>query len=300
MKEDATIPTRVGYYVVGLIDILNQRQELAKWSRLEGIDEAELGRALRSTVGVVHDIREIFQKMVEVYSREDWGVAAVASCMKPGHAEKFLEMEKSCRLGCQHFSDTTVLFARTDVMEGISSLKEVWGMISGAGLFMQYALSRRIAIRGGIEFGVGCELSEGAEIYGHVLASAHHLEQKVAEWPRIVIGPELLAFLRRIAATKPTGGDAGAIATAQLCLTRIVQCSDGHFMVDFFHREAAGSRDKAERRACFRSALDFVVAEWDSFKRCQHARCTACECDKLARRYADLHKYMVLRAPHWT
>lgn len=299
MNDDAAVPTRVGYYVVGLIDILNQRQELAKWSRLEGIDEAELGRALCSTVGVVHGIREVFQKTVEVYSREDPDAASVAWSMKPGHAEKFLEMEKSGRLGCQHFSDTTVLFARTDVVGGTSSLKEVWGMIAGAAICMQIALSRGIAIRGGIELGSGCELSQG-EIYGPALASAHHLEQKVARWPRIVVGRDFVEYVRGIAATTPKGPDAGAIATANLCLDYMFQCSDGQLMVDVFHRKMTGGRDKSERRACFGAALNFVITEWNRFICCQHNRCEECECEELAIRYAELHKYMMLRAPHWT
>src|SRR5947209_11171441 len=48
--------------------------------------------------------------------------------------------------------------------------------------------------RGGIDVGVGAEIEPG-EIYGSALSRAVELESQVAQYPRIVIGDELMTYL---------------------------------------------------------------------------------------------------------
>ena len=48
--------------------------------------------------------------------------------------------------------------------------------------------------RGGIEIGAGIELSDG-DLYGPVLNNVHQLEEKVANYPRVVIGKRLDNFI---------------------------------------------------------------------------------------------------------
>lgn len=55
-------------------------------------------------------------------------------------------------------------------------------------------MASKKAFRAGVEVGLGTELDNG-EIYGPVLYKAYELESKVAEYPRIVVGKELINYL---------------------------------------------------------------------------------------------------------
>lgn len=298
MNDIPKAHARVGQYVVGLIDILNQRQELARWDDIDAATQSGLEPELAKTVGVVERTRDIFRRCAEIHSQQGPLIHEVASLMTPSNAEKYLRMEAG-QMNCQSFADTNVLFARTNLVDGVSSFKEVWGMICGAAICMQASLSEGVAVRGGIEFGAGCELTKG-EVYGPVLASAYCLEHTVAKWPRVLIGCKLLGLLRRVAMRVPGGFDAIAIRSAHLCLDRIVQCGDGEYMVDFFHPKMSESGNSSDRTARFAAALAFVKSEWTKFKGCSHEPEPKCRCQELASRYEELHRYLKSRACYST
>jgi hypothetical protein len=55
-------------------------------------------------------------------------------------------------------------------------------------------MSQGWPIRGGIELGLAMDI-DNDDIYGPALARAYTLESKVAQYPRIVIGEELILYL---------------------------------------------------------------------------------------------------------
>ena len=61
-----------------------------------------------------------------------------------------------------------------------------------------YRWHRRRHFGRGVEVGLGTELDNG-EIYGPVLYKAYELERELPEYPRIVVGRELINYLTQLA-----------------------------------------------------------------------------------------------------
>lgn len=70
----------------------------------------------------------------------------------------------------------------------------VYGCFNACCMLHLLALSLKRPIRGGIDVGLGIDLTDD-EVYGPVLERAHFLESKVADYPRIVLGDDLTAYL---------------------------------------------------------------------------------------------------------
>lgn len=94
-------------------------------------------------------------------------------------------------------------------------------------------MSAGYACRGGIDVGVGGEMFEG-ELYGPALYEAYRLESQVAQYPRIVIGKNLIDYL--VGLTRLEGSDVTSTYTktiASKCLSFLVQDIDGQPIVDY-------------------------------------------------------------------
>ncbi|MBC7819505.1 MAG: hypothetical protein IAG10_21695 [Planctomycetaceae bacterium] len=98
---------------------------------------------------------------------------------------------------------------------------------------MIYSLVNGIVPRGAIDFGFGVENYED-EIYGPVLASCHHLESKVADWPRVVVGEGLYRELQNGADTVPQDPAASLnVAFAKEALHWVAKDAHDIYFVDY-------------------------------------------------------------------
>ena len=121
-----------------------------------------------------------------------------------------------------------------------------------------------------------------------------HLESKVAKLPRVVVGPECVAFLeavKRSEAASDTGSKLAAL-NADRCLSMLRRDTDGHMVVDGLGRtmrdelkEVPNLRDKVLR------AHENVRAYYRDFHDAGNTR--------LAARYEVLRGYFDERVPQW-
>ena len=132
------------------------------------------------------------------------------------------------------------------------------------------------------------------EIYGSVLRCAYLLEQHVAQYPRVVVGPQAMSFLQEIASgVGNTGVDRLNKSVAKDCLSAIAIDEDGTPFVDFLgdhvHNLLRGEQMPVE---LVKQGYEFVKKEHERFKQSQN--------HKLALRYALLRRYYEARMGRWT
>ena len=74
-------------------------------------------------------------------------------------------------------------------------MRGVYAALTSAASTFLTMLAGRQAIRGGIDVGVAVELRD-KELYGPALARAYELESKTANYPRVVLGEELIRYIQ--------------------------------------------------------------------------------------------------------
>lgn len=192
-----------GYYFVAAIDVLGQKRALQQFKDLPSTIEEknDFVRVAKHTFGVVEGIRQSFKLFYGVYSntKRDFNVDLTAEQEK-----HYRRMRRCGKLIFHGFSDTFFTFVplgSETYFEATAAINGVTAGLKACSATMLHALAAGHALRGGIEAGLGAELKDG-DIYGPGLSNAHYLESKVAQYPRIVIGNELVDYLNDLAATE--------------------------------------------------------------------------------------------------
>ena len=277
-------------YIVGIIDIMGQKQALERWD-IDVIGErAELISALRSTVGTVRAVREAFLSHAEA-----WGVQALdenlVSQLEPRLADQIRRMAKS-EVKIQSFSDTVLIYSPLRHVDGLCCGKDLVGVLGGAGITLLTFLSGGVPIRGAVELGMGTDFFDG-EVYGPVLSRAHYLEQTAAQYPRIVAGPRLVSYLEQLSddQSSPFANTFNA-GQSQMCREFLSRDDDGRMIVDYLGEafQAEGEVTEFYRRAV-PLAHKFVHQALRKY--------TAKGNHDLALKYHRLARYFRSRASRW-
>lgn len=282
------------YYVLALVDVLNQSEQVQRLGQIPRNEEEESAfiRAIQQSIGVINKIREGFHGFFAAYQQRD--VPRPVSLHLTAEKRKSLERIR-CREAprFQHFSDTVLVYVPVVNSNGEVTVDGIYSFLAASAGVMLYALAHKIAIRGAIDVGVATECWSN-EIYGTVLYRAHYLEEKVAQHPRIVVGPGLLEFLKKY------GSGAGSddlfaqwnSEIARFCTALIAVDEDGVHIVDYL---GAGIRamlnNEEDLRPEAKAALSFAKREHERF---------VLEGDfKLAQRYAHLRRYLEAKCGGW-
>jgi hypothetical protein len=289
-----------GYYVVAVIDILDQKREMEKQERIPqgNEDKSRFIESRRKTLDTVKFVRAGIRRFYEKYSAPPESRAKYHS-LSAEHKEEFRRL-KDVRLCIQSFSDTVIIYSPLLNSYGELTTRGVFGILCSCASMMQLGLATRIALRGGIEISSGTEI-DGKEIYGLALASAHKLEEHVAQYPRIVVGQQLRDYLvQLIKESKGSVGDQINTARAEICLRMLAIDSDGVRFVDFLGKEVKGIFGD-EQGELVREGLRFVTHEHKRFQAevQKPLTRTPAEAQKLALRYALLRSYYMDRIRIW-
>lgn len=183
----------LGYYAVAFIDLLGQRDELRQLGQLPDPDDrAEMQRFAISydrTIGRVRLFHETFIKLFSAFQ------SSVPSELIRTVLEKTLGRQIApIQFGYKRFWDGIQIYVPLSDENSELSTSGVWGLLGAcAGVFL-IELAVGQPMRGGIDVGIGEEIEEN-EIYGNAQLRAYELESKTAQYPRIVIGAELMKFL---------------------------------------------------------------------------------------------------------
>lgn len=274
----------LGYHLVALLDVQGQRERFRQLRLPKNPEEsAAVGEVLRQTAGFVLDLREAFDEQFESFE-------AGATSMMRRHTQE------PVRPRFMGFSDSFVASVplRNDTGD-LLPIARAFSALSAAAVVMLMSLASKHPLRGGIDVGLATEIGP-QEIYGAALESAHVLESKKAEYPRIVIGEELWRYLNVALANfqkQTTSAAQAPAAITERATTLVATDNDGKRILDYLGQtmvQHAGPGG-GQKDILVRSAYDFVLAEQ---KRIVERKDT-----KLIPRYEALRRYVESRLPLW-
>lgn len=272
------------HHVVAVIDFLGQSSELAKLDFLPQSPEQmePFVEAARRTFGRVMTWRNRFEKWLRIWN-DSRDLTPEFAAQLPDGGKTFREFART-DVAFAHFSDSLIAYSPLENTNGVHNMGCVGGFLHTAGMMMLTALAEKTVLRGGIDIGVAGNFPQ-AELYGPALAKAHHLESKVAKYPRLIVGQSLVDYLQahsgNLEDTPQSRANRSVAAWARSLLSTD---NDEHIIVDYlgsgFTEIGPNPQDLTELR---RRAFAFATAE---FKRFQ------CEGDeKLTERYERLVSY---------
>ena len=285
-----------GDYLVGVFDVLGQSSKLREQTRSTSIeDPAERQRILanlKDTAGVVLGFRKLFANFFD--GMDNAPPSPLLRFLPPHQQVEMLAATASeiVRWGVSDSIFVAVPLART--RHPAASVADMFRSLLAAATMWMAGLSTNHPIRGGMEIGTGIDIAPG-EVYGQALEAAYRLESRVAQLPRIVVGPQCIEFLEgaKHDGHLPHIAAKMAAANADLCLSMLRRDADGSMSVDALGQVM---RKESERipdlRNQFSRAHDNVR---DNFHRFRDA-----DNRKLASRYQTLLAYFDERAPMWS
>jgi hypothetical protein len=293
-----------GHHVVALIDFLGQGNELANWDFYPASKE-ESKHFMSAVVRNWEHLslwRETFKHCFLWAAMECHKLPLLLELL-PSAAQTELRQARKFSYRIMHFSDTIIFYAPLQNEHGYWQTDIIWGLLFVCGSSLLEALSRRTVFRGAIEVGMAAQF-EGSDFYGPALAKAHYLESKVAEYPRILVGPTLLDYLH--IKRYPQNDEGDAISDdylsisarmnrfiAERCMGILFEDADGQWIVDYLgdtFMSVLG--DAAPQRELQQLALAFVTSQVDRFRRKEGELGTE---EKLADRYERLRAYFCSR-----
>lgn len=284
------------FYLLAFIDVLGQKESFQDLENQPLSDNhPKLIEAHKQTALFIETLRSSFKDFFDAYTADKEPSVKVP----PEKMDQFKAMLKS-NLKHQRFSDSIQAYVclHTDKYHS-NAINGVFGALLACGGMLLLSLASKKAFRAGVEVGLGTELDNG-EIYGPVLYKAYELESKVAEYPRIVVGRELINYLTTLAnaheqlpeQTKEDVELCKLMATN--CLKMIVRDLDGVPILDYLGAEFLQSINENSERAkefesVFKLALAFVETEYSKRKQAGDR--------KLALRYYLLLNYFKAKKP---
>jgi len=273
-------------YVVAFVDLLEQSDALQKLCRLPTTaqEEQDFKKAAKESVGKVLTLRKYFEGFFYGLKRDKLDLTNwPAQWQEPFRA---LEQAKCTMWGMSDFVVIAVPLSDQDEhCKDINGVLDIFLSISQSAV---WALAEGIVFRGGIDVGVAVPIEATNEVYGPALVSAYQLENGVAEYPRVVVGDELLAYLETVTNQDPKtkhGEIAKQVAT--LCRSMTKLDTDGRRMLDFLGADAWTAMGVPLPQELVTMGHDFVDGEYKRFQEAGN--------EKLASRYLRLLQYYLSR-----
>jgi len=276
----------IGWHVVAFLDLLGQQDMLRKMTALPNVENQEEVAAFKQKVG------ELYKP---VYALQNFFKSSITPFIQGGMDEtnlsqserELLEQFRSTPIFYRHFSDSLIVHMplRNDI--GRFQCKAVYSVLAATASTFLSCMAHAYAIRGGIDLGLAMDIEDG-DIYGPALARAHTLESRMAQYPRIVIGEELIRYLQEIAGHNASTVEERVHAEfAAKSLGLLAVDDDGCAFLDWLGKDI---------RASFQSevvqrAYNFIIQEAVKHKENRNS--------KLGFRYTLLRNYVESRLPDW-
>lgn len=287
--------------MVAFVDVLGQKEAFRGINIIPQTDEEKrnLSSAHKQSVIFVEQLRDKFSKFFDAYTKEKESQFKVPQEKK----ELFNEMRKSI-LKYTSFSDCIQAYVPLRSEEYHSQcINGVFGIFGACGSMLLLSLAENKSFRAGLEVGIGTEL-ESNELYGPAFFNAYALESKIAKFPRIVIGEELINYLMNLKngiKQLPNQKDEDlevCKVIAGNCLNMIVRDIDGYNILDYlgerffnnFTKNLSDDGQKEYIEICKR-AFNFVENEYRRRKESKD--------EKLAIRYFMLFNYFQAKRKTW-
>jgi len=281
---------RIGGYVVALLDVLNQREAIRALSKMPANEDERRGfiQKLKASIGVGNGVREMVLRFLQNYLNAK---PSAEIQLLTAEQRKIYDRNRQHRVGTYLFSDTITVHSSLISDSGSPTVRGVYAALASAASGIMNCMATRVPIRGAIEAGVGVPCDKG-EIYGPAFLAAYELEQTVVKWPRVVVGDELLEFLRQVAGVRTNAPDAILQRTmADVCLSLIARDEDGMWIVDYLGPGMRRLLPGPEFNSPVAAGLIFATSEHQRFVRTGDT--------KHAERYAAVIRYFQSRIAIW-
>ena len=286
------------YYAVGFIDVLGQKERLQQLTDLPkmGEDRENFLNSLKKTYGYVamtrKDIMNFFElSATSIENDQIWE-------KHPPETKKRVIEWRTTKPRFAHISDTIVMYVPVVNENEVHNLCTIHSMIYSLSSIMLLSLAREIPLRGGIEIGLAGDFQD-IGLYGPAMYAAYDLENRVAQYPRIVVGESLIDFLNKWASGEEVQAQKESdvltalnIRFAKASRSFLCEDVDGRPVLDFMGSEMRKEVAKSGNpMGIAHEGFDFVVRECERFKKEKK--------EKLAFRYTLLADYISSRLPNW-
>lgn len=272
-------------YLISFIDLLGQRDALKGQGLLPIFkteeDHKQFISTLKDSIGAILRLQVRADDMLREGQRNRPESPFRASL---SDEQKVLWDEMSrARVTTQKWSDGLVSFVCLGDKNIKCPLNSVFNVLGSAGSLCFMGLASRRPLRGAIDVAWGVEIQPG-ELYGAAVARAYELESTYAQYPRIVIGSRVVAFLEAHKNNQEQDVySENNRALAELCLGMLARDADGswilHYLGDQF-RQAVTHKHHSE---LYGKARKFVEEQLQLHQETANS--------KLAFRYSHLLSY---------
>jgi hypothetical protein len=276
-------------YLIIFFDLIGQREALRKITGIP-VSESEKEQFLelvRKSVGRVLMLRRAFKNYFEGITSHLPNTDLVA----PEHRQDFIESQKA---NFHHYglSDAIVIAVPLmNINENCTPMNGIFAALTATCGIALLSLSLKVPARAGIDVGVGVQIDD-REVYGPALERAVRIEAELAEYPRLVVGQELHAYLSWVE-NREYQTRLGEIAAhlAKRCRKLMVQDTDGRIMLDYLGKNI---------REIFENKIEKEIVQnaWDYINE-QHIKHIKEGNDKLSSRYFRMIRYFKSRIDSW-
>lgn len=294
MTTDTTEPDRNFFaynYCVAFVDLLGQKEALKDQGLLKQPETEEEKKVfhdiLRNSIGAILKLQMRAEEMLKPILHQNRDSLRRAK-LAPEQQVMWDKMNQT-HITTQRWSDGLVSFSCLGNKDVKCQVNGVFGIFGLAGSLCLLGLASGQPLRGGIEIAWGIELHP-KELYGPAVARPYELESKIAQYPRIIIGPETVRFLETHAANLAQDVFSQTDRElASLCLKMLLQDADGHWLLHYLGETFQSAVTHSQHVDLYNMARKFALEQFLRFRAKQDT--------KLAFRYANLLQYFDAHPP---
>lgn len=282
----------IGWHIVAVFDLLGQKEALRKLTVLPTPDNLteldEFKRKVADFYVPLYAIRTFFTSSIKKFQEGSTDINQLAL-----DKQDMLKEFRSTPIFVRHFSDSIIVHVPLKEDLGKFPCVAIYGVLAAAALTMVSCLANKIVFRGGIELGLAMILDKN-EIYGPALARAHTLEDKVAQYPRIVIGEEIIRYLRDVVEQPLVSDEERVHAMLAARSAELLEIDDdGQVFLDYLGEHF---RDQFQHLPAFKEeavkpAYNFIIEQSIKHKEAMNS--------KLGFRYTLMRNYFESRLSFW-
>ncbi|MFA4915649.1 MAG: hypothetical protein WC560_03125 [Syntrophales bacterium] len=258
-----------GGHLVAFIHILGRSRHLTKLQEKRQWECRELTiAAFRETYGKIIKFRRFFSDFLSEFTKPSPLDDALRHVLG-GEELKVCEHIGSNRTLNRSLSDSLILTFPLIGSNGLFPLNSIYGVLAACAASILMAFNYGFAVRGAIEIGPCLFDITTNEVYGTALSGAVRSE-KEADWPRILVGPELVVYLRECLEL-PQGSTINQLnsSSAALCLKVVSRVDDGLYFLDYLSPEFTDLWPLPNIDMAVQGAVKFIksqISENDSTK----------------------------------
>lgn len=289
MNEKVSEDLLFQHYLVVFLDHLGQRKFLRQISGLPSNDaeKQKFISQIKETFGKVSVLRNSFKQFFEGAKSYQTNVDLVPTELR----DEFVESQKSDAYFYGMSDSIIIAVPLMSADENCTAINGVYSAFAATCGIELLSLSAGVVIRGGLDVGIATPI-EDKEIYGPGFERAYYIESQLAEYPRFVVGQELMNYIMWVE-NEPCSTRLGLVAKeiARFCKNMIIRDTDGRYMLDYLGAKAKEVAGESIDSEIVNNAFSFVKSQYEKFSNEDN--------EKLAARYYRFLNYFNSRLSMW-